>query len=66
MPCHAATMALLVPVGLLTAGAVEVTRLATVVAVFVGTFTDKVAWGATKETRYQFLHRQTQKVVLHP
>lgn len=54
--CHAAAMALLVPVCLLAAGAVQVTRKATVVAVLVGTFTDQVTWGATKEARRQLLH----------
>lgn len=46
---HAAAVALLVPVSSLTAGAVEMPRLAAVVAVLVGTFTHPVPMSSTKE-----------------
>lgn len=39
---HATAMALLVPVSFLTAGVVQVTRMATVIAVPIGTFTGQV------------------------
>lgn len=46
---HVAAMALLVPKRSLAAGLVEVPGQAAVVAVPVGTLTDGVAWGGTKE-----------------
>lgn len=49
--CLIAAMALLVPVRPVTAGAEEVSRQATVIAVFVGTFTGYVARRTTKEAR---------------
>lgn len=57
-------MALFVPVWSLAAGLVQVPGQATVVAVLVGTLTDKVSRGATKEAGRHFLHiHTTQKTV---
>lgn len=64
MSRHAAAMTPFVPVCPLTAGIVQVTWHAAVVAVFIGTCADHMAWGATKETGRQLLqthtHIQTQ------
>lgn len=61
--CHAAAMALFVPVRFLAAGVVDVSRQAAVVAVLIGTLTGQVAWGATKEAGCQLLHTHTQTYI---
>lgn len=63
MSPHAAAMALFVPVRLLNAGFVQVTRQAAVVAVLIGTCTDQMAWSATKEAGQQLLQTHTHQYI---
>lgn len=67
MSRHVAAVALLVPIGSLAAGLVEVPGQAAVVAVLVGTLPGGVARGATEEAGRQLLHTDiTLGVISHP
>lgn len=59
MPRHVAAMALFVPICSLVAGLVEVPGQAAIVAVLIGTLTERVAWVATKVAGRQLLHTHT-------
>lgn len=56
---HVAAVALLVPVGPLVAGLVQVAGQAAVVAVPVGTLVGQVAWSATEEAGHHLLLKHT-------
>lgn len=62
MSLHAAAMALLVPISFLAAVVEEVPRLATVVAVLIGTRTGQVTRKAAKKARRHPLQESTVRV----